>query len=228
MLLLALNPAVAALGLCSFISIIMDGPGGLIVALLDLELVPPFDHPWFMTSLADFWGRRWNNSTSLMLRALIYDPLVEKRIIALMPTDSKEQTEAAAEGKGAPKQEQQQQPSMVLQISGLLATFAVSGVMHEIIVSYIADPYLPGYLFLFFFAQGPLMVAEKIIYRSLKQKQLQVPTIVRMLLPNLVLLLTARLFFFPPVMKSGLADLMLEHVSNNIKSLAFVRLAMKV
>ena len=210
------------------------------VALLDLELVPPFDHPWFMTSLADFWGRRWNNSTSLMLRSLVYDPLVEKRMIAVTPVDSKGQTAVAAavaapageavEGENAvpQKQEQQQQPSMVLQILGLMATFAVSGIMHEFIVSYIADPYMPGYLFLFFFSQAPLMVVEKMFYKALKQKHVQVPKAVRMLLPNLALLFTARLFFFPPVMKSGLAELIVEHVANNIKSLVFASYPAKV
>ncbi len=29
------------------------------------------------TSLADFWGRRWNITTSHVLRALVYDPIVE-------------------------------------------------------------------------------------------------------------------------------------------------------
>ncbi|KAG2433898.1 hypothetical protein HXX76_008251 [Chlamydomonas incerta] len=44
-----------------------------------VELVRPFDSPLAATSLADFWGRRWNVTQSRVLKGLLYDPLVEGR-----------------------------------------------------------------------------------------------------------------------------------------------------
>jgi hypothetical protein len=35
----------------------MDSTAALLIALLDLHIVPPFDRPWRSLSLAEFWGR---------------------------------------------------------------------------------------------------------------------------------------------------------------------------
>ncbi|KAG2437104.1 hypothetical protein HYH02_011362 [Chlamydomonas schloesseri] len=71
-----------ALGLYFFVGFLMDGPGAVAVEALGLQLVPTFDAPWLSTSLADFWGRRWNITTSSVLRTLVYDPLAEGRLVA--------------------------------------------------------------------------------------------------------------------------------------------------
>ncbi|KAJ9530432.1 hypothetical protein QJQ45_000809 [Haematococcus lacustris] len=60
----------------------MDLPATVVTSLVDLRIVPTFDSPWLCTSLADFWGRRWNITTSSVLRVLVYDPIVEGRLVA--------------------------------------------------------------------------------------------------------------------------------------------------
>ncbi|KAG2429867.1 hypothetical protein HXX76_010647 [Chlamydomonas incerta] len=71
-----------ALGLYFFVGFLMDGPGAVAVEALGLQLVPTFDAPWLSTSLADFWGRRWNITTSSVLRTLVYDTIAEGRLLA--------------------------------------------------------------------------------------------------------------------------------------------------
>eukprot|EP00198_Chlamydomonas_reinhardtii_P003257 XP_001692593.1 predicted protein [Chlamydomonas reinhardtii] len=86
-----------AFGMYAFVGFLMDGPGAVAVEALGLQLVPTFDAPWLSTSLADFWGRRWNITTSSVLRTLVYDPIAEGR---LLPDPAVAATGAAATGTG--------------------------------------------------------------------------------------------------------------------------------
>lgn len=54
----------AALGLVGFLGLLMDGPAAFATSVLRLRIIPTFDQPWYSSSLADYWGRRWNISTS--------------------------------------------------------------------------------------------------------------------------------------------------------------------
>lgn len=72
-----LQSLLLAIGLYCFVGVLMDGPGSVACGLLGFKILPTFDQPWMSSSLADFWGRRWNITTSHLLRALIYDPIVE-------------------------------------------------------------------------------------------------------------------------------------------------------
>ncbi|CAO2210100.1 unnamed protein product [Urochloa humidicola] len=87
---------------------------------------PQFVRPYLTTSLRDFWGRRWNQSTSAVLRAAVYDPLRRRA------------------GKDA----------------SLLATFLVSGMMHEVIVYYLTLRRPSGAMTAYFALQGVCRVAE--------------------------------------------------------------------
>ncbi|GFZ02107.1 acyl-CoA sterol acyl transferase 1 [Actinidia rufa] len=79
-------------------------------AVARLELEPQFDEPYLATSLQDFWGRRWNLMVTGILRPTVYDPV---RSISSRPIGK----------KWAP-------------VPAILATFFVSGVMHELIFYY--------------------------------------------------------------------------------------------
>jgi len=101
----------AALAMYCFLGALMDGSGSAMTGLLGLKLIPTFDQPWLVSdlspswygsdtlsmstyktrilaqseSVSDFWGRRWNITTSHMLRALIYDPIVEGECMSDIP-----------------------------------------------------------------------------------------------------------------------------------------------
>jgi hypothetical protein len=49
--------AAAGYALYGFLTMAMDGTAALLLALLDLHIVPAFDKPWRSLSLAEFWGR---------------------------------------------------------------------------------------------------------------------------------------------------------------------------
>lgn len=45
--------------------------------MIDLQIAPHFNKPFFSESFSSMWGRRWNMSVGNTLRILIYDPIQE-------------------------------------------------------------------------------------------------------------------------------------------------------
>jgi hypothetical protein len=69
-------PAVArhlcyALCICGFVTLLMDLPAVLLSGALGLECIPSFSEPWLSSSLASFWGARWNIPTASLLRCVV-------------------------------------------------------------------------------------------------------------------------------------------------------------
>jgi hypothetical protein len=64
------------------LSSIMDGPGAFFSSWLGVPVSPHFDQPWLSSSVVTFWSRRWDLAAGNVLRQLIYDPIVEKKIIS--------------------------------------------------------------------------------------------------------------------------------------------------
>ncbi|GIL54911.1 hypothetical protein Vafri_10609 [Volvox africanus] len=70
-----------AFALYAFVGFLMDGPAALALEALGLQLIPTFDHPWMSSSLADFWGRRWNIPAASMLRTIVYDTVISGSLV---------------------------------------------------------------------------------------------------------------------------------------------------
>ncbi|XP_010270117.1 PREDICTED: acyl-CoA--sterol O-acyltransferase 1-like [Nelumbo nucifera] len=56
------------------LEVILAGAAYLARVLLNLELEGQFDEPYLSTSLQDFWGRRWNIMVTNILRPTVYEP----------------------------------------------------------------------------------------------------------------------------------------------------------
>ncbi|OWM85614.1 acyl-CoA--sterol O-acyltransferase 1-like [Punica granatum] len=82
----------------------------VVQATLGIELEPQFNEPYLSTSLQDFWGRRWNLMVTSILRPSVYEP-VRKALEQIIG--------------------QQWAP-----LPAVLATFLVSGLMHEVLFFY--------------------------------------------------------------------------------------------
>ncbi|KXZ44759.1 hypothetical protein GPECTOR_62g874 [Gonium pectorale] len=48
---------------------------------LGITSAPTFDKPWLCDSFQDFWARRWNLTTTYMMRVLVYEPIIEGRLL---------------------------------------------------------------------------------------------------------------------------------------------------
>ncbi|KXZ53651.1 hypothetical protein GPECTOR_6g568 [Gonium pectorale] len=179
-----------AFGLYSFVGFLMDGPGAVAVEALGLQLVPTFDQPWLSSSLSDFWGRRWNITTSSVLRTLIYDPIVDGALInprhrtsagcPLTPAGSRDQRAQEPQGpvkegrrEGARREKEPpkgSKPSLWRQQLGLHATFLTSGLIHEYTAWNVSGLNKWHWKWtLFFYAQAPLMTAEWLVRKALRR-----------------------------------------------------------
>ncbi|GFR44080.1 hypothetical protein Agub_g5240 [Astrephomene gubernaculifera] len=215
------------MGLYSFVGFLMDGPAALAVEALELPLVPTFDEPWKSCSLADFWGRRWNITTSSVLRVLLYDCIVDGALINPRRSSTAEPVgppaktpatpaaqDAAPEGQqsGGKQQQQRQQqgagavagrgtkPSMFRRQLGLHATFLASGLIHEYILWTVSGTGKWGWRWcLFFYMQAPLMTAEAYLGRLMRRAGLHAPLLLRIALTHAVIERMSGPLFFVPV-----------------------------
>ncbi|PIA38295.1 hypothetical protein AQUCO_02800165v1 [Aquilegia coerulea] len=112
--------------------------------LLRKELEPQFDNPLLSTSLQNFWGKRWNLMVSRILRSTIYEP-VRSHLTQLL-------------GR-----------RWGLHLA-LLATFLVSGLMHEIIYYYAIREWPTWEVMLFFAINGVLVSIEIEAKKALGEK----------------------------------------------------------
>ncbi|PIA38294.1 hypothetical protein AQUCO_02800164v1 [Aquilegia coerulea] len=112
--------------------------------LLRKELEPQFDNPHLSTSLQNFWGKRWNLMVSRTLRSTIYEPLRSHL------------TQSLGRRWG-------------LHLA-LLATFLVSGIMHEIFYYYTIREWPTGEVMLFLAINGVMVSIEIEAKKALGEK----------------------------------------------------------
>ncbi|CAI9086896.1 OLC1v1020819C1 [Oldenlandia corymbosa var. corymbosa] len=176
------NPWFMLLIYCAFLylalELILAMTAGLARGLMRAELEPQFDEPYLATSLQDFWGKRWNLMASKILRPTVYDPV-------------RSFCEPMAGRKWSP-------------IPAVMATFLVSGLMHEWILYNIGRVKPTGELTCFFLLQGASVAAEIGIKRILSGR-FQVPVALSRLLQIAFVLSSSFWLFFPPF-RRGKAD----------------------
>ncbi|XP_071703849.1 probable long-chain-alcohol O-fatty-acyltransferase 5 [Rutidosis leptorrhynchoides] len=136
--------------------------------LTGLELQQPSNQPYLATSLQDFWGR-WNLLVNHAMRYTVYKPVVY----------------ILSNYEWAP-------------LAGVLASFFISGLMHELYVYQLARVAPTWHMTSFFILHGICVVVEMIIKRSLRGKGLRVPDIVATLLMNVFVVVTGVWLFVPP------------------------------
>ncbi|XP_051135812.1 long-chain-alcohol O-fatty-acyltransferase-like [Andrographis paniculata] len=141
-------------------------------AVLGLDLEPQFDEPYLATSLQDFWGRRWNLMVSGILRPTVYFPV--RRAVG------------GDRGRAA----------------AFLATFLVSGLMHELIYYYLTRVRPTWEVTWFFVLHGFCVVTEVWVKKTLIGRW-RLPTAVSRLLTLGFVAVTGWWLFFPQVVRSG-------------------------
>ena len=184
----------------------MDGPAAAAAAAVGLTLAPHFHAPFLASSFGDLWSRRWNLVAGHTLRFLVYDPVVDGRVVVVASSPA----HAAAP---------QPRPSRARRLAAVTAAFAVSGAVHEVILFIIQpgpSPY-QGYWFLYFTSQAAFLAAESVIIRSWTRAGL--PPLPRFVAVPAVVgggLLWAHLFFLPPAVKTGLGDRVLHSLKSAV------------
>lgn len=170
--------------------------------------------------------RRWNNTVGLTLRATVYDPIVEGRLVYRPQADTQQAPAGADSEDDAANSSTTKHPHlrtpMWLRLVGLCSTFAVSGLMHELILYNLCVPgeYRFGYWFMFFFIQAPLMAVEAVVIRKLRKAGVKVPRAGAIGVTTFVVMTLAYYFWFPPVEKySDIATVVVASVNRGAAQL---------
>nr|XP_043639633.1 long-chain-alcohol O-fatty-acyltransferase-like [Erigeron canadensis] len=153
-----------------------------------LELEPSSNAPYRATSLQNFWAR-WNLLVTNTLRHTTYKPIVL----------------ACSNRKWAP-------------LVGILGSFLVSGLMHELLVYELSRAMPTWELTSFFVIHGICVVAEMVVKRMLRWR---LPDFVAIFLVNAFITVTGVWLFIPPFISARVDVKYLEEytlVADSIKN----------
>ncbi|CAJ1964013.1 unnamed protein product [Sphenostylis stenocarpa] len=145
--------------------------------LLGFKIEPQFNEPYLSTSLQDFWGRRWNLMVTRILRPTVFHPVyhISTHFVG---------------------------PSCAL-TSAVLATFIVSGLMHELIYYYLARAPPTWEVTFFFVLHGMCTAAEVAVKKVMLRRGWRLNGVVSGPFVVAFLVVTGRWLFFPQLLRNG-------------------------
>ncbi|KAM3328085.1 acyl-CoA-sterol O-acyltransferase 1 [Capsicum galapagoense] len=156
------------------LDIILAIVSGLARGLLGLELEPQFNEPYLSSSLQDFWGRRWNLIVTRILRPTVYKPILRLSANIL--------------GRNwAP-------------LPAVMATFFVSGLMHELIFYYLCRAKPTWEITWFFLLHGVCLNIE-ICAKKVINGRFNLPRIIETILTVGFIMITGFWLFFPQLLR---------------------------
>ncbi|KAK9950231.1 hypothetical protein M0R45_005732 [Rubus argutus] len=145
-------------------------------AFFGFELKSQFHEPYLSTSLQDFWGRRWNLMITNILRPTVYDPI--RRVLTRIY------------GK------------RWATLAAVVCSFAVSGLMHEVIYYYVSRVPPTWEVTWFFVLHGVCLVVEVELKKAVSGRWRLHPGVSRAL-TLVFLVVTAHWLFFPQLLRNG-------------------------
>ncbi|XP_030552996.1 acyl-CoA--sterol O-acyltransferase 1-like [Rhodamnia argentea] len=143
--------------------------------LIGAAVEPQFDEPYLATSLQDFWGRRWNLMVTSILRPSVYDPVW------------------SASGHLVGRR--------WATLPAVLATFAVSALMHELIFYYIGRKEPAWVVTWFFLLHGVAVAAEVAAKKALRSTRWRLPAEASRPLTVGFVVVTGFWLFLPPLLR---------------------------
>ncbi|XP_038898664.1 probable long-chain-alcohol O-fatty-acyltransferase 4 [Benincasa hispida] len=151
-------------------------------AIFGAPIEPQFDEPYLSTSLQDFWGHRWNLMVPSILRPAVYNPtrFITSRVFG---------------------------PRWA-QFLAMVATFAVSGFMHELIFYYFTRAAPMWEVTWFFVLHGFCTAAEVAAKAAVASRKVRwkVHRMVSGPMTLVFLMATARWLMFPQLIRNGVVD----------------------
>ncbi|CAN4114661.1 unnamed protein product [Withania somnifera] len=156
------------------LDIILAIVSGLARGLLGLQLEPQFNEPYLSTSLQDFWSRRWNLIVTGILRPTVYKPTLSLSANILGQ-------------KWAP-------------LPAVMATFIVSGLMHELIFYYLNRVKPTWEITCFFLLHGVCLNIE-ICIKKVINGRFKMPWVIGTILTVGFVMITGFWLFFPQFLR---------------------------
>ncbi|KAI9115761.1 hypothetical protein K1719_013430 [Acacia pycnantha] len=156
-------------------------------AVFGFQIEPQFNEPYLSTSLQDFWGHRWNLMVTSILRPTVYDPIRRMSTRVLGPHYGS--------------------------MPAMLATFAVSGLMHELIYYYLTRVPPTWEVTWFFLLHGMCMAIEVEVKRVARRHGWRLHRFVSGPITVAFLVVTGEWLFFPQLKLNGVDTKIIEEYS---------------
>ncbi|RZC60810.1 hypothetical protein C5167_022570 [Papaver somniferum] len=173
----SINPSfLLVLYLYLFLEILLALGATLARVMLGSELEPQSNEPYLSTSLQDFWGKRWNLMVSSILRPTVYHPVCHMS--------------AHIFGRNWAS------------VPAVLATFVVSGLMHEQIFYYMNNME-PTWEVTFYFVIHGICTAKEVGMKKALNGKWQLHRLVSGPLTLGFVVVTTMWYFLPPALRSG-------------------------
>nr|GEX33923.1 acyl-CoA--sterol O-acyltransferase 1-like [Tanacetum cinerariifolium] len=172
------HPLIKMALFCVHIYVVLDVGLAMVAyvarAVVGLQLEPHFDEPYLATSLQDFWGKRWNLMVTGILHQTVYLPVRSffNRFLS----------------------------RQLAALPAVMASFIVSGLMHELIFYYMGRLKPTWEVTWFFVIHGVLVCLELVVKRGVGRR-LRIPTVVSGPLAIGVVVATSFWLFFPPFLR---------------------------
>ena len=176
-----------------------------------VKLVPHFDQPYLSESLEIFWAKRWNRFAAGQLHSIVFDPLIDNCAVA--PPDANDRVA---------RFRRRQRAGLFRVAVATICTFAMSGIMHELVFYHLTGAISSGAgWFLFFSLNGVLVLVERAMW-SRTAWYTNLPSYVRVAFTLALEVYVAELFFFKPVIQAGLDVAVIESVKETTASFVLV------
>ncbi|XP_027368600.1 probable long-chain-alcohol O-fatty-acyltransferase 5 [Abrus precatorius] len=179
---------------CTIVYLLLDVILGLcnivINVALGIELELPSDEPYLSTSLRDFWGRRWNLMVTHLLRHTVYMPVRSVMSNTILGTQW-------------------------ASVPGVMASFLVSGLMHELLFYYSTRATPTWEVTCFFVLHGVCVVVEFCVRKRSGHKgrlhwAASGPITVAFVIS------TAAWLFFPPLLRDGVDERLMKEFKHGV------------
>ncbi|RVW79904.1 hypothetical protein VitviT2T_029929 [Vitis vinifera] len=168
-----------------FLEVLFSLCSALVRCTMGLEVEQPSDEPYLSTSLQDFWGRRWNLMVTNLLRHTVYKPV-------------KSAAETVMSERWSP-------------LPAVVATFLVSGLMHELLFYYVNRVSPSWEMTSFFVLHGVCLVVE-VGVKSVFSGRWRLHWAASVPLTVGFVVATSFWLFFPPLIRAGADMRVMEEV----------------
>ncbi|KAL4529386.1 hypothetical protein Ndes2437B_g09024 [Nannochloris sp. 'desiccata'] len=202
-------PSALLQGVCQYLSMsfFMDAASLLLWYFLKLPTAANFRFPYASTSPADFWNRRWNLPVSQAMRALIYDPFLEGRLIKPF------EKEKAPSSSLSRNSNSNHNTKLLRRVIGVLLVFSVSGIVHEIMYWYVTGHTTRSALWLWYFIfSGLIVVVEGAVKQPLRRAGVQIPTWIQWIVTQFMFQKLMETMWWVPAEEADFPNIIMQHV----------------
>lgn len=178
-----------------FISLFENVNEVLSLLVSGVKLLPSFDKFYLATSVAEFWGKRWNRVMQVMLNETVYEPILQRRLVIDHQYHYKGQIPTTR------------------RIIGAVCVFVISGFAHVWLFMFILRlNTFPTVFYFYFTLNGAVVLFERLLKYCVSRSAVltsfvsNIPKFIFIVVTHINLVVLLHYFLFPTMISAGFVD----------------------